>query len=453
MHIQPRSHYDHRTTYIVPVFLLCFVLVVGVFAGIVIAVNRNSAETIPNEVNSVASARRKQSPFARLLSVLSGKNEENDIKREPVEPPSITVTSASLTGGLHHCDNKPPVLAFSTHVSYREFLQLPKVGRPRKKTVEEGPEEVAVDEIDGLAAIWDSFCASGEGKLHELRTLSYLSFGSQDSTLGSQDSLDAKPSSLDSKPSSLFSTASSVDSMDSSTGLLASQATSRLSHLPDAMPQGSTFPPGLSQPSPGLPRSSPPQSKPKGAIFDMTTHVSPPKRVPTGSSTPPTDELSLWSKDSSALRNSEAGPMGSYWSPERKQRWKIGFRSRGKENLTRTQLAKGDEGKDDAVSHTTLAIDHSALARACNGPSPAGNETLATKRKSMTESALSDEYASLAKICFDVTDDSTAKAHSGSTSADVTFGPMHALPAVRRVPLRPRSLVRAPTVRSAIFPA
>ncbi|KAL1717096.1 hypothetical protein EV715DRAFT_203940 [Schizophyllum commune] len=207
MHLERRTDYDRHTAFIVPIFLVCFVLVIGVFTGGVLILNKNSPKRSTTEGTGETSSATQEKknkqpqrvPLARLLSVLSGRkamSESMIVETTIAEPPAITVTSASLPADLHRVepieDEKAHVRAFSTLAPRHEFLRLPIVGRQRVDDKDEHDRQSSgaydsassndhegSDEDSALSAIWDSFCASGEGRLHELRTLSYLSFGEQ----------------------------------------------------------------------------------------------------------------------------------------------------------------------------------------------------------------------------------------------------------------------------------
>ncbi|KAL1742472.1 hypothetical protein HDZ31DRAFT_12927, partial [Schizophyllum fasciatum] len=191
MHLVPRTDYDRHSAYIVPIFLVCFVLVIAVFTGGVLVLNRGPPRrkhTDGEDTTVPDKERPRRIPLARLLSVISGRKalrESQVIEKEIEEPPTITITSASLPADLHRAgsdeDEKSHLPAFSNLAPRHGFLQPPMAHRPRIDDRSPAQDEQMEDEVDALAAIWDSFCASGEGRLHELRTLSYLSFGPQDS--------------------------------------------------------------------------------------------------------------------------------------------------------------------------------------------------------------------------------------------------------------------------------
>ena len=81
MHLERRTDYDRHTAFIVPIFLVCFVLVIGVFTGGVLILNKNSPKRSTTEgtgetTSATQEKKNKQPqrvPLARLLSVLSGR--------------------------------------------------------------------------------------------------------------------------------------------------------------------------------------------------------------------------------------------------------------------------------------------------------------------------------------------------------------------------------------------
>ena len=81
MHLERRTDYDRHTAFIVPIFLVCFVLVIGVFTGGVLILNKNSPKRsttegtgeTPSATQEKKNKQPQRVPLARLLSVLSGR--------------------------------------------------------------------------------------------------------------------------------------------------------------------------------------------------------------------------------------------------------------------------------------------------------------------------------------------------------------------------------------------
>ncbi|KAL1754222.1 hypothetical protein FB107DRAFT_216129 [Schizophyllum commune] len=523
MHLERRTDYDRHTAFIVPIFLVCFVLVIGVFTGGVLILNKNSpkkstADTTPDTSSATQEKKNKQPqrvPLARLLSVLSGRKamrESMVVETTIIEPPAITVTSASLPADLHRAepieDEKAHVRAFSTLAPRHEFLRLPIAGRQRVDDHDENDRQSAdannstehegSDEDSALSAIWDSFCASGEGRLHELRTLSYLSFGEQAASkydeatkgrLGGDD----------------------VYGLSGDEGLRVNDAYDPpvgVNEAPKTVPASPLPPPGLSTPYalagldpdvkthsslmssdtlvvyPALSRSA---TLPKGCSSSLPKGCSPPLVSP-----PP-------NLDDSPGSHTEI----SYWSPEKKprSRWALelfgrangkkelgrgsgkqakDFGKQEKENVFKTEpilplsfdipdenyVPPGSEAHPfscDAATRSSLDYDFPVTAVFCPAATTFSSASTAvssfaasdTPTITLTATDSMDEVAEcLANVTVDSSDLHGVEASKADESTNTPGDKSAEQPsAVRRISLQPRrrSLARAPAVRKDIF--
>ncbi|KAL1661394.1 hypothetical protein GGF50DRAFT_61202 [Schizophyllum commune] len=518
MHLERRTDYDRHTAFIVPIFLVCFALVIGVFTGGVLILNKNSpkkstAEGTGEALSATQEKKNKQPqrvPLARLLSVLSGRKalrESMIVETTIAEPPAITVTSASLPADLHRAepieDEKAHVRAFSTLAPRHEFLRLPIIGSQRVDdhdgrdrqssdgTHSAEDDHASTDEDSALSAIWDSFCASGEGRLHELRTLSYLSFGEQaaskydEATKGRLGGGDVY-------------------------GLPVNDAyvpPIGVSDAPMTSPASPLSPPGLSAPyalaglNPDVKTHSTLMSSNALVVYPALSRSA---TLPKGCSPPlvfPTSHLS------ESVTSHASQPEISYWSPEKKprSRWALELfgRANGKKELARGKKDFGhnkqDFGRDkrekenvfksepilplsfdipdenyvppgsdahpfssDSATRSSSLVDPPATAVFCPAAAavsfPAETMSLPTASDTLTitltHTDSMDEVAEcLANVTVDSSDIDGVSIAYGAPGEK--HGDEHSTdsPPVRRVSLQPRrrSLARAPAVRKDIF--
>ncbi|KAL1731859.1 hypothetical protein EV714DRAFT_271422 [Schizophyllum commune] len=508
MHLERRTDYDRHTAFIVPIFLVCFVLVIGVFTGGVLILNKNSPKRsttegtgeTPSATQEKKNKQPQRVPLARLLSVLSGRKamrESMVVETTIAEPPAITVTSASLPADLHRVepieDEKAHVRAFSTLAPRHEFLRLPIVGRQRVDDHDEhdrqsssadfasSNDNEASDEDSALSAIWDSFCASGEGRLHELRTLSYLSFGEQ------------AASKYDEATKGRLG-GDNVYGLSGDEGLRVNDAYDPpvgVSDAPKMGPASPLPPPGLSTPY-ALARLDP-DLKTHSSLMSSNTLVVYPAlsrsaTLPKGCSPPLVSPPS--NLDSSPASQIEI----SYWSPEKKprSRWalelfgrsngkkEIGRGMQNKENVFKSQpilplsfdipdenyVPPGSEAhpfSSDSTARSSLDHDLPVTAVFCPAAaavpspaltisSPAASDTPTT---TLTVTDSMDEVAEcLANVTVDSSDLHGVEAAKADESTKTPGDKSAEQPsAVRRVSLQPRrrSLARAPAVRKDIF--